>query len=867
MTRLLLVVCVAVLFGPAVPSALAEPFPFDGRTFRGRIAYSADGNFNDPDDWAASPVALATFAEAGVKDRLVHFDYNCFLPKTDRNWENAHAESVLEAAKKYGYDRSVFWDCQRDLDGAVASIARAIDASSADNPLYFIVAGPVEVPYLGIQKSDPQRRRYVWCISHSRWNDGFAQASKRGLFAHNKRIVIESGVNWVQIRDQNGLLSRSPYGSRAAPTWFEPFFWMRDSDDPKVRLLWERMQVSTRPDVSDAGMAYFLVTGDDEADPNKFKRLLDDHIVPAPRGARPHVRLEAENFAALRGYRLEDRNDRNASHRLYVAPAGGNQSGQISTQFCEPYVASDARYDVDLRYLVQEGQSIRFALFIGGAAQGEALVSPAERRGWATHTFRDVPIRWGNQITVEVEGPACLDYVQLNLCTPDPLPGRAGAAGPPATHPRWMVHSQLDDPAAMPGQVIVAGQRPGYLKINGGQPVYLCGPDNPEDFLFLGELNPDGTRSGPQREIIDFLGKSGSNAFHIMMFRMRRCNLKNEGDDTHCPFVDFDPSKPLNQRILDQWEGWLRDLEARGIIVHLEFYNDATDVEQMGWTLDDHGQLHPEERRWIAGIVNRFKHHRNILWGIQESSNKLPRARLAHFKKIAQLIAETDNHNHPIVQSFVTPDTRERDLHPDGVMSDDYRGDPHVGIVTWLHIAPRGNDLEAQHREYLKWALRDRGHFIVMKNETEYQRIDRTTSRRQTWACALAGMHALEAQHNAAHAGRRERILDDGKVVFFMEQTDWHTMEPHDELAAGTAKWVLAKPGESYIAYSYDCSGPMGVQDLAAGTYDLLWFDTVTGRTWKQVGVPVRAGNALWNKPEACGSEVALYVHRSAQGK
>jgi hypothetical protein len=39
----------------------------DGK-FRGRIAYSADGNHNDPDDWAASPVALAIFAEAGLRD-------------------------------------------------------------------------------------------------------------------------------------------------------------------------------------------------------------------------------------------------------------------------------------------------------------------------------------------------------------------------------------------------------------------------------------------------------------------------------------------------------------------------------------------------------------------------------------------------------------------------------------------------------------------------------------------------------------------------------------------------------------------------------------------------------------------------------
>ena len=64
----------------------------------------------------------------------------------------------------------------------------------------------------------------------------------------------------------------------------------------------------------------------------------------------------------------------------------------------------------------------------------------------------------------------------------------------------------------------MAGSRPGYLTINGGRPVYLCGPDNPEEFLFLGELNKDGTRSGPQQQIIDAIGKSGANAFHIMMF-------------------------------------------------------------------------------------------------------------------------------------------------------------------------------------------------------------------------------------------------------------------------------------------------------------------------------------------------------------
>ena len=283
----------------------------------------------------------------------------------------------------------------------------------------------------------------------------------------------------------------------------------------------------------------------------------------------------------------------------------------------------------------------------------------------------------------------------------------------------------------------------------------------------------------------------------------------------------------------------------------------------MGWTLDGNGDLHPDERRWIEGIVRRFKHHKNIIWGIEESCNKLPRAHVAHFKKVSQLIANTDDHNHPIVQSFVTPDTRERDLHPDGVTSGDYRDDPHIDIVTWLHVAPHGKDFEAQHQAYLRWASRDSDRFISMRNETEWHKIDRTTSRRQTWACVLAGMHALEAQHNATRRDGRERIIDDGKVVAFMEQTDWHTMKPMDTLAAGSTKWVLANPGCSYIAYTYEYERAMGIKDLTNGLYTLMWFDTVTGETVTMNDVSVAAGDAEWQKPSSMSKEIALYVHRS----
>ena len=48
--------------------AQAAPFPFDGASFKGRIAWSADGNYNDEDDWAASPA----IDEPYMADRAVY---------------------------------------------------------------------------------------------------------------------------------------------------------------------------------------------------------------------------------------------------------------------------------------------------------------------------------------------------------------------------------------------------------------------------------------------------------------------------------------------------------------------------------------------------------------------------------------------------------------------------------------------------------------------------------------------------------------------------------------------------------------------------------------------------------------------------
>ena len=140
------IVCAtAILIHLPVVSLSAHSGPFDGEDFKGRIAFSSDGNYNDEDDWGAFPVAAAMLDAFGVTRKLVHVDYSNILAENDPRFYREMAESVLGSAKRYNIPRSVLFDCQKNLGGAIESIKNAINASSADDPLYYVLAGPMEV--------------------------------------------------------------------------------------------------------------------------------------------------------------------------------------------------------------------------------------------------------------------------------------------------------------------------------------------------------------------------------------------------------------------------------------------------------------------------------------------------------------------------------------------------------------------------------------------------------------------------------------------------------------------------------------------------------------------------------------------------
>lgn len=214
-----------------------------------RIAYSADGNLHDADDWHASVLALAMIAESGMKDRLVHFDYNNHLGGSDWKMAQTHKTNVTQAISRYGYPAWRFYDDQSNLWGAVNSIAQAINQSSSGNRLYLICAGPMEVCYRGIAAAQDAKEPYVTVISHSWWNENHTHtAPMKRRWSDIKR---DFRVQTVEIADQNDTAFRS---HPSAWDWLKS---QRHGD-------WLHQAVARNTsagDASDAGMAYYVLKG------------------------------------------------------------------------------------------------------------------------------------------------------------------------------------------------------------------------------------------------------------------------------------------------------------------------------------------------------------------------------------------------------------------------------------------------------------------------------------------------------------------------------------------------------------------------------------------------------------------------------
>jgi predicted amidohydrolase len=393
------------------------------------------------------------------------------------------------------------------------------------------------------------------------------------------------------------------------------------------------------------------------------------------------------------------------------------------------------------------------------------------------------------------------------------------------------------------GQIIVDPAQPQWLKYKGGSSFFMCGPGDPEDFLYRGTRNPDGTRTGDQMDLINKMKGTGANCIYMESIRSHG----GDGDATQNPFLNYsDPNSGINFNILNQWEMWFTEMEKNGINIFFIFYDD--DCTVFG-TKEGPDTITSAEKRYIDTIVDCFQHHKNLIWCIAEEFEEA--ITLNRAKEIAAEIRAKDEYQHVIA-------VHQKDglsfYFPDDPNIDQFAIQYNVGTASELHsgIVTAWNNANGRYN-------------LNMAECAGQKDASRTTIRQMNWATAMGGAYCMVFGMDIKNTPL-EQLQDCGRLRYFFESTNFSVMSPHDELKFAGTEYVLALPGNSYIAYASALSGNMGIKDMASGIYNLRWYDCVTGSTVTQTNVDVSAGNQSWAKPSGIGNEVALYIVRIGDG-
>ncbi|MFH1225543.1 MAG: DUF2341 domain-containing protein [Candidatus Diapherotrites archaeon] len=390
------------------------------------------------------------------------------------------------------------------------------------------------------------------------------------------------------------------------------------------------------------------------------------------------------------------------------------------------------------------------------------------------------------------------------------------------------------------GQVVVDSANPQWLKYYGGGPFFMCGPGDPEGFLYRGTRNADGTRSGDQMALINKLKGTGANGIYMQIVRSHGGDAGSDG--TQNPFVDSDPSKGLDEDILNQWETWFTEMDNAGIAIFLIFYDDDAKI----WSGNSVGTA---EKAFIDGIVDRFEHHKHLIWVVaEEYSEAYPGSGgKQRVSGIAAAIKAADNHDHVVA------------VHQHSGVVFDFPDDPNIDQFA---IQQGGLSASGIHSAMVSAWDNAAGKYSLNMSEAENHGTG-ATARKKNWAIAMGGAYSMVIGWDIAGTAVSD-LQGCGRLVDFMEGTNFNEMAPHDELKFGGTEYVLAKPGDSYIAYASALSGNMGIKGMGAGTYSLKWLDTAAGTTATETKT-ISSGNQEFAKNAAiAGNEVALYIKKTS---
>lgn len=229
---------------------------------KGRIAIVADGNSPDPDDLGGTAVSLALLRAAGLESRLVHYSHCCDLVVLHRISEEAEYErhAMMQStcdgtARRWGgFEHIHFYDAKWQADQTIKDLSKAINASSADDPLWIVESGEPDIIGFALEATPKEKHPFVKVITHHPANDNAGDFYKW-------QDILNFGVEEVRIPDQNIKL-------KVEESLWD---WAKNHPDDRLQWVWLMGKMAEVDDVvrfqkgkwdcSDAGMVYYWITG------------------------------------------------------------------------------------------------------------------------------------------------------------------------------------------------------------------------------------------------------------------------------------------------------------------------------------------------------------------------------------------------------------------------------------------------------------------------------------------------------------------------------------------------------------------------------------------------------------------------------
>lgn len=405
--------------------------------------------------------------------------------------------------------------------------------------------------------------------------------------------------------------------------------------------------------------------------------------------------------------------------------------------------------------------------------------------------------------------------------------------------PPDLQEEDLKNPMLLKGAIQANKDYPHWFDYGNGEPHFLCTAGDPEDFLYRGRLNSDGTRSGDQDQIIDILKETGANGIYMQIIRSHG----GDGDNTNNPFVGFDPNQGLSDVVLNQWESWFEKMDQAGIVIYLFIYDDSSCI----WGCNRSNDVDPpaQEIQFVESIVKRFSRFDHLVWIIAEEYEE--RFNFQRMDQLAMHIKKNDVKNHPVA------------LHQ--LPSDRFHG-ADSSYIDQFSIQYRGSSPDHYHQVLAQMHQSAYGSYNLNLSEPSTGTVGTGESaRHMIWASAMAGSYVMPIDWDIVSTPKK-RLKECGYLVQFMEPTMLLPMRPHDELAEGSTQFVMGDLDQmNFILYSRQRGSTLALKQSVQGPYLLRWLDTISGEILEEE-LDFGTGTSSFNVPNHFSSEIALYMEK-----